>query len=192
MDAEEAIRILGTDDADEAADLLEEALFELRRFVLAGPVLLKTFQSRMKKAAKIGEAYEILTGKQARATEIAIGFTPFSSFVETWLAYSTEKNRLKQLVSAATDYPSMHSAIEAMIELERGLANLFSGYTDWTAEDALVSKEPDPMYLLEWLRNAAAQGMNSIPDLYSGRDKLEPGLAKALKRLSLLPKYLYE
>jgi hypothetical protein len=192
MDAGQALRVLGTDDPDEAEDLLEEELFELRKFVLAGPVLLKTFQSRMKKARQMNEARDVLFGKSGSAAKIQISFSPASSFVETWLGYNAEKNRLKQLVSSASGYASMEAAINAMVELERALAALFAGYDDWTPEEALVSREPDPMYFLEWLRNATAERMNSIDELYSGRDKLDPGLAKALKRLSLLTKYLYE
>lgn len=192
MTEDEALHVLGIDDPEEAEDACEEAMFELQKFIISNPVLLKTFQSRLKKAQKSYEAFSLLSKAEAPVLPENVTFETDSSFIRTFHNYHEAKNRIRKLVSGSYEFPVLENLSYQLIDLERKLAGLFVSYDNWTDEEALVSKDPDPMYVLGWLREVAYQEDLSPDILYSMRDKLDPGLRKALKRLSLLPKYLYE
>ena len=62
---------------------------------------------------------------------------------------------------------------------------------NWTDEEPVFGTEPDPMLVQNGLKQAAQNGWLTFTELEKNKSELEKGLLLAIKRLSLLPKYLH-
>lgn len=193
MSPEEARLFLKFDEEEELEDAFELALFDIRQFVVSKPVLLKTFQSRQVRIAKLREAFQTLGGEEPAFPPVSsVDFQPSAEVSEQFRRYHAAKNELKRQLSHAANSEQMEQLIQAFIELERAFVAPFSDYSDWTAREVLISKEPDSMLVLSFLREQAEKGLKTLEDLYKNRNNLPAELVLELKRLSLHKNYLYE
>lgn len=193
MTEDEARLFLGLQEGDDLEDAYEDALFEIRKFLLAKPVLLKTLQSRQAKLKQLQQAFGILGGTEPELPVVSsIAFHPSENILEHHSRYFEAKNELKRRLSAASGAEDMHRIIDELIELERSFVKPFSLITDWTSEEVLVSREADSMEIIRELRRLQEEGVETLEALNKNKDRLSIALLRELKRLSLHQNYLYE
>ena len=191
MTPEEALLFLGVEKDEDLEDAYELALFEIRQFLVSRPVLLRTFQSRQARIAKLREAFQALGGEEPAFTPVSpLDFQPSPEICEHFRRYHAAKSELKRQVSHAVNSEQMEELVQVFIGLERAFVEPFSDYSDWTAREVLISKEPDTMLILSLLREQAEKGLKTLEDLHKSRNNLPAELAHELKRLSLHKNYL--
>lgn len=193
MTQAEALAHLNIDNAEDAEDGFETALFETKQFLLTKPVFLKTFHNRLVKLAKQHEAFLALGGEAQQPTEtIPETFEASDDLMVHFSSYHAAKNRIRQQLSATNDAETLRSTCLRLIENERVFAEPFAAYTDWTQEPVTIGKEPDSMDVLALLKAQATNGLVTLAQLHSTKNNLPQELLLVLKRLSLLKNYLYE
>lgn len=171
----------------------EDALFEIRKFLLSKPVLLKTFQSKQTRLKQLHTAFLTLGGTEPMAKPVAaVDFTPSENVLEHFSHYHAAKNELKRRLSTASGQPEMDRVINELIALERLFVQPFAAYTDWTTEEVLVSREADSVEIIRQLRQQQENGAVTLEALYKNRVQLPAELLRELKRLSLHQNYLYD
>lgn len=102
MNREEALIYLPVDDENDAQDLYEEKLFELKQFFLNRFPMTKLVNARLSKFGKIEEAYRALGGGiQETSNIMSVSYPAFDSIHDLYSWYNREKNALRlQLLSA--------------------------------------------------------------------------------------------
>ena len=192
MTTAEACVFLGIEHPEEATDAFEDAVFAVRQQLIAGPVLLKTTESRCKRLRMLDQAHFVLTGKQiVESQEIPEKIHLPETLPELFTAYHQLKSSLLQKLSSTMQVETMVFLANELVELERALIAPFSTFADWGEEAVTIGKEPDPMLILKLLREQVELGRKTIADLYENKNNLPTELLIVLKRLSLLKNYLY-
>jgi hypothetical protein len=193
MTREEAFVYLQIDDADDAEDGFDTALFETKRFLLSKPVFLKTFLGRIAKLEKQYDAFVFLGGETREPAEVPPpDFDASDDLMEHFSRYHSAKNRIRQQLSGSNDVEALRGATFSLISLERAFAGPFADYTDWTEEEVQIGKEPDSMDVLALLKEQSSKGITTLAQLHETKNNLPGELLLVLKRLSLLKNYLYE
>lgn len=190
MTPEEILAVLRIDHPDEVEDALELELFEIRKSILAKPLLRLTLKSkltRLKLLAEIASDQGLFQSPEVQAFTCQIEQT--DQVLALWESYMKAKSQWKM------SFTQMHSPVGLSAILEEGLKMeaAFSGQFavgDWIDEEPVFGVEPDPMLIQNGLKQAAGKGWLTFADLEKNKSELEKGLLLALKRLSLLPKYL--
>lgn len=186
MTKAEACLFLGIEDPIEAEDAFEDAVFVVRRQLIAGPVLLKTTESRCKRLLKLELAHSVITGKQTGTShEIPENRQLPETVPDFFTAYHQHKSALLQRLASTLNVGTIVFLANELLELERALAAPFSVYSDWTEETVTIGKESDPMPVLKMLREQADAGRKTITELYENKNNLPTELLIVLKRLSL-------
>lgn len=192
MTKAEACLFLGIEDPVEAEDAFEDAVFVVRQQLIAGPVLLKTTESRCKRLLTLELAHSVITGKQTGTShEISENRQLPETVPDFFTAYHQHKSALLQKLASTLNVGTIVFLANELLELERALAAPFSVYPDWTEETVTIGREPDPMPILQLLRKQADAGRKTITELYENKNNLPTELLIVLKRLSLLKNYLY-
>lgn len=192
MTAEEARIFLKLTGDLALEDAFDDAVFEIRQFLLTKPTLLKTFQQKQKKLAQLLEAYEALGGAPAKEQKAVpvLDFAPLNELEWHLMQYHKAKNELKQRVAAAS-IMELIVVVDRLIELERMLIMPFSE-PDWTDEMPVIGRDMDAMLMQRELKTQSAWGRSTLAELWEVRNELSPAFLLELKRLSLLKNYLYE
>jgi hypothetical protein len=192
MTPQEALTYLSIDSVDDAEEVYENQLFELKQHFLTKPVLWKTAEGKLKRLAQLQAAYEALGGKPQAALPVSVEVITFPvDFQESFAAYHLRRNQLKQINAAAVNAVAVSACVRELLELERSFVQLFEGLDDWTATAVVIGTEPDVMLMQQQLKEQFALGRNTLQLLYSAKNNLPNELLLALKRLSLLKNYLY-
>jgi hypothetical protein len=192
MTTEEALAHLGIAAPDEAEDAFEMALFETQQFLLSKPVFLKTVESRLSRLEKQRAAFVLLGGQEERqAIDFKSSFQPSEEVLAHFLNYHQAKNTIRQALSAAVSADAIREMADRLLALERTFAEPFSLFPDWTEATVTIGKEPDSMDVLTLLREQAAKGRKTLPEIQQNINDVPAELLLVLKRLSLLKNYLY-
>lgn len=189
MSPEEICSILRIEDLSEAADALEIEVFELKKSILAKPLLRQTLKSkilRLEKLSEITAALELQTEEQA-----PFEFDPVKTdeVLELWGSYMRAKSNWKRVFSQSTAPKSVIALLEQGLEMELTFSQQFKAF-DWIEEEPVFGVEPDPMLIQNGLKLASERGFLTFEDLEKNKSELQKELLLAIKRLSLLPKYL--
>lgn len=185
MTEQEALIYLPLDEENDAQDLYEEKLFELKQFFLSRFPMTKLINARLAKFEKVEMAYRVLGGVVPHFTEKAVkNYPKFDSIHALYKWYNLEKNAARLQLSAANSMGEMKSLLENYVELTRYYAshwkvNLAEG------EELTIKRgvEPNPMDIQDALntlsthQNLDAEYIFSLPD--------DNCLKSEAKRLSL-------
>lgn len=200
MTREEALKFFGgTGDPDELQDAYEEQLFEYKQFFLSKAPVSKLFEGRMGKLRKLGDAYGLLAdlddnerivtnpGTDARPSKVNFPLPSKEGtfIIEAYKSFQEQKNELKRLISNATSAQELIHLAQSLIHLEKQNAAQWS--TALESEDGIiVSREPDPMYLLEAIKTYNKQDGETFAQLKNLENNPPEILIQEMKRLSLL------
>jgi hypothetical protein len=187
---DEIVAILRIDDLSDVADALEMELFEIKKAVLAKPLLKQTLKSKF---LRLQTLIEIAANQNLLQSDSGLGFQyepiETTEVLKLWEAYMRAKNRWKMIFSQSQIPQQISSLLEEGLKMELYFANQFSRL-NWIDEEPVFGVEPDPMPIQNGLKKASEQGWLTFADLEKNKSELQKDLLLALKRLSLLPKYL--
>lgn len=201
MTPEEIFAILGIENLDEVEDALESELFEIRKTILAKPLLRLTLKSKLTRLKLLAEiaagSSSPFGGGQGGGgfpeTEMP-SFTYDSSETKEalglWEKYMKARSQWKMVFTQTYSPVGLIAVLEEGLKMELAFTEQFL-VLDWTEEEPVFGVEPDPMMIQNGLKQAAENGWITFADLEKNKSELEKDLLLALKRLSLLPKYLY-
>lgn len=190
MTQEEILAILRIEDLEEAADALELELFEIRKSILGKPLLKLTLKSKLARLdllAKIAVDLELFQNPEV--IEFDYDLKQTDEVLLLWESYMKAKSQWKITFTQTQTPAELAFILEKGLKMESAFSRQFLPL-DWTEEDPVFGIEPDPMLVQNGLKQAAQKGWLTFADLEKNKNELEKDLLLALKRLSLLPKYL--
>lgn len=191
MNPQEILTILRIEQLDEVEEALETELFELKKAVLVKPLLRLTLKSKLTRLdllAKIAEDQKLF--QQEDLFEFAFDVIPSDQVLGLWESYMQAKSQWKMAFSRTQSPIGLMKILEEGLKMERIFSEQFKDL-DWIADEPVFGVEPDPMLIQNGLKKASQKGWHSFTDLEKNKSELEKELLLALKRLSLLPKYLH-
>jgi hypothetical protein len=184
MTQSEALKWLGSDDLEEAFDLFEERLFEAKQFFLNKPTVSKLFHAQLKKVNFLSRVANAL-GVQEKDSELRVeSIDFFENIADSFSLFERRRSEFRLSVSRAVSPKELEKAVLHFLEIQRVYMAkwpIFSG-----DNNVVISKEPDPMELLNALKAANVRDIVEFSDLNSKRDEIPEALLNEWKRLSLL------
>jgi len=188
---EEILAVLRIEDLEEAADALELEIFEIRKSILAKPLLRLTLKSKLARLdllAKIAADQELFQTQEV--IEFSYDLKQTDEVLPLVESYMKAKSQWKMLFTQTQTPAALAVVLEAGLKMELAFSEQFLPL-DWTDEEPVFGVEPDPMLVQNGLKQAAQKGWFTFADLEKNKSELEKDFLLALKRLSLLPKYLH-
>ncbi|TSJ44803.1 hypothetical protein [Fluviicola chungangensis] len=190
MTEEEILTVLRIESPDEVEEALELELFGIRKSVLGKPLLrltLKSKWSRLDLLNKIAIDQQLFSVPEATGFRYELEQT--DEVLPLWESYMKAKSRWKMAFTQAQSPATLMVLLEEGLKMERAFAEQFIP-SDWIEEEPVFGVEPDPMLVQNGLKQAAQKAWLTFADLEKNKSELEKDFLLALKRLSLLPKYL--
>lgn len=185
MTREEALKFFLIEDEEDAEDAYEEQLFEQKKFFLSKAPISKLFESRISRLQKIGDAYLLLNGNISTSAFSVLPEIEFPTIHATYLAFQKAKNGLKGLISNSDSAFDIAALARMLVQLETANASVWNTALD-DEEGVIISKEPDPMYLLEAIKAYQLHGGETFLQLKNLENNPPEILVQEMKRLSLL------
>lgn len=189
MTKTEALHEFQLDDAfdeDDLIDLYEEKIFEFKQYFLSKTPIFKLFESKLSKLEKIGNAYSLLTNINVEITETKLEFNDSQTeILANYLHFQEEKNRIKTKISNSDNAFELVSWVKNILELEKMNAEHWFSEIEIDA-NILVSKEPNPMEILEGIKIFNQNGGTNFDQLKKLENNPPEILIQEMKRLSLL------
>lgn len=185
MTRQEALIYLPLQEDEDPLDTLTEKLFDFKQFFLSKVVLHQTFNARIAKLKLIEEACGVL-GVLVESEQNMIYTQPEfpENILQAYHLFQSEKSVLKvQMTKASTPGDIAQIALE-MLKLNEHFQSCWPEI-DECPEEVLISREPDPMDLLQAIKRSAQEGISTFSDL--GLLKNDPSnmLLTEMKRISL-------
>lgn len=191
MNQEELFGILRISDLSEAEDALESEIFEIKKTILAKPLLRLTLKSKLTRLAQLERAAE--DQQLFRENEVIpfiYDLTSGDEVLGLWQAYMKAKSQWKMVFTRMQTPKGVAFILEEGLKMEVAFAEQFRDL-NWTDEEPVFGTEPDPMLIQNGLKKAAQNGWLTFTELEKNKSELEKDFLLAIKRLSLLPKYLH-
>jgi hypothetical protein len=190
VDQKELLEILRISELSEVADALETELFEVKKAILAKPLLRLTLKSKLTRLAQLERVAE---DQQLFRENETIPFTyqlvQSDEVLVLWETYMKAKSHWKMVFTRTQTPKGIAFVLEEGLKMEAAFAEQFRDL-NWIDEEPVFGTEPDPMLVQNGLKQAAQNGWLTFAELEKNKSELEKGLLLAIKRLSLLPKYL--
>jgi hypothetical protein len=173
-------------DEEDLIDLYEEKIFEFKQYFLSKTPIFKLFESKLSKLEKIGNAYKLLTNSKVTFHETKLEFNGSQvEILANYLHFQEEKNRLKTKISNSENAFELVSWVKNLLELEKINAQHWFSEIEIDA-NILVSKEPNPMEILEGIKIYQQNGGFNFDQLKKLENNPPEILIQEMKRLSLL------
>lgn len=188
MTIKEAQLFFPHEESDQLIDLYEDRLFEYKQFFLSKAPIRKVFVSKMDKLKQMEEAYFVLSNSEVSANSINAQTTiTFSDEVlKAFTQWELFKSQFKQQLMLSNDGQSIIKTVTDFLSV----VDLYHSkwYTDEEIDIEIetLSKDPDPMYVLEAIKDFNSQGGVYFDDIL--KMNTNSFLLKEMKRLSLLSK----
>lgn len=190
MTQEEILAILRVENLDEVEEALELELFELKKSILAKPLLRLTLKSklvRLNQLARVADSRQLFQSE----TDSKFNYNPVETdeVLVLWHAYMKAKSHWKMIFTQTHAPQGLFVLLEEGLKMEIAFSAQFEAL-DWIDEEPVFGVEPDPMLIQNGLKEASQNGWITFRDLEKNKSELKKDLLLAIKRLSLLPKYL--
>ncbi len=186
MEKNEALMFLGISDVLELEDAYEQKIFEWKNFFVNRFPIPTLFRSKIKQLEKLDEAYAALGGEVIESSmDVAIKLEFSSDFKEAFHQFQEQRAQLKSKLFSAFHASEVISVVQGLINLTQAYAEVWND-ENLATTGIVMSKEPDPMDLLEAINDAGKSGVHNISKI----DELPEGhlVLNEAKRLSLLIK----
>ncbi|MCC5923513.1 MAG: hypothetical protein JJT77_06990 [Crocinitomicaceae bacterium] len=174
-------------------DAWEQYFFEQKQFFIHRFPMASIIESRFKKIFKVQESYEIISNhKLPEPSDIALPiFIPENNVLSTFNALHKFRNECRQILWTCLHPQELHSILMHWAELEVVYANKWRvNANDEENKDIIVSKEPDPMYILTAIKSLESNAQLELffTDLEKHYLILPEILKTEIKRLNLFLK----
>ncbi|NGF76104.1 hypothetical protein G5B10_09470 [Fluviicola sp. SGL-29] len=188
MTKEEAKLFFPYNEEDILSDLYDERLFEYKQFFLSKTPIRKVFEARLEKLNQLDKAYTILSGVPAVHVEI-LPAEPiiFSDVIlEAFNQWEQRKGIAKQKIATSFDAGTLSGNVQEYLILVDAYRKKWYTEHEIPVEISQVSKDEDPMVVLEAIKAFDASGGKKFDDIL--KMNTNSFLLKEMKRLSLLIK----
>lgn len=188
MTKEEAKLFFPYNEEDILSDLYDERLFEYKQFFLSKTPIRKVFEARLEKLNQLDKAYTILSGVPAVRVEI-LPAEPiiFSDVIlEAFNQWEQRKGIAKQKIATSFDAGTLSGNVQEYLILVDAYRKKWYTEHEIPVEIPQVSKDEDPMVVLEAIKAFDASGGKKFDDIL--KMNTNSFLLKEMKRLSLLIK----
>ncbi len=189
MKLSDALIALKITDASELQDAFENAVFTIKKELISKPLLKQTAAPRMKKLKELAEIESCVEFSESKNVDFQPILKAESNVMNLWIAYQADKNLWKQKISECNSVSNLIEIINNGLLMELHYSSQFPAF-DWTDEKPVFGSEPDVMMVQKQLIKAADASLLTFELLYKCKNHLNSKLLLALKRLSLLPKFL--
>ena len=187
MTKEEALLHFSNSEG-EFVEFFEEQLFEHKQYFLTKPLIPKIFKSRLIKLQDLEKAFNVL-GFSNISSNYDLKDVFFTSNVkETFIAWEQVKSDFKLKLTQAESYCDVERLVNQYL-------NGFENYSrcwliDLPIENVKVSLEPDPMELLEAIKEFNEMGKSEFSEIIGLNES--NSLLNESKRLTLLSQMMKE
>jgi hypothetical protein len=192
MTEKEALIVLGAIDIDDdLRDLLEDALFEIKQFIISKPLISKLIDGQVKKLEKLSEAVRVLNLDSKNSPflkEESIHQNTNESVLSVFNSFELIKAQLKQQLSTEESPREMIFIVTQLIKLQEDYSACWPFVEVTEGEGVVISKEPDAMELLAEIKKMSAEGIIAFQQLTQISLDNYPAIKQEMKRLSLLRK----
>lgn len=191
MTEKEASIFFPIQEGDDMQDLFEERLFDFKRFFISHVPLKKVFASKKQKMNQMYQAYQLLSNSNEtyQATVFPkIDYEFPTNILEAYKKHERFKGQLKNDLLQSDIIHDIHFLSDQLIELQESYNQNWSTVTITEEPVNLpVSKEPDPMEILQSILAFNKIGGENYSDMNTLRELVPDTLMKEAKRL-----YLYQ
>lgn len=188
MTLKEAQLFFPYQESDDLTDLMDERLFEYKQFFLSKTPIRKVFEAKLDKLRQLNEAYLTLT-QAASNYKISVPqeSVNFSDEVLTaFKQWETYKSQFKQQLMTAFEAHRIEEVVINFLVVVDAYRLKWETNHEIEVEIETLSKDADPMYVLEAIKAFNLQGGIYFHDIVKlGNNSF---LLKEMKRLSLLSK----
>jgi len=192
MTEKEAWVVLNADEGDDdAQELMDDCLFEIKQFVLSKAIISKLYSSQITKLEKLKMAAIVLkleVSKPSIPSDLTIELVANDSFMSTFNAFEKNKSYYKQQVVKTSIPSELSDLISKLIDLQSDYSNQWPIIEVEESEGVVISKETDAMQLLVEFNKMNEAGIIAFQQLTQNSLDNYPNVNQELKRLSLLRK----
>lgn len=181
MDRAEAMLYFHSDE--DLREQYEEQLFEFKQYFLQKPPLSKLYHSKLQKLNLLNQAYEALGGELNTARSIDTEFQFSDEVEEAFHFYHMNRNDILRELISLKNGKEMEQLILTYLSLYRAYAAMWRLAADFVPEGILISKEPDPMVLLQAIKENSSGNRLTFAEVRGGKISVE--LINEAKRLTL-------
>ncbi len=161
----------------------EEQLFGFKQYFLQKSPLTKLYHSKLQKLKLLNEAYEAVGGKLNAAMPLDSEFQFSDEVEEAFHLYHKNRNTILRELIALENGKELEQLILSYLSLYRVYATMWRLSGDLNPEGILISKEPDPMILLQAIKENSSGKRLTFDEVRSG--KISGELINEAKRLTL-------
>jgi len=192
MNYQEALLFFPCTENDDLFELYEEKIFEYKQFFISKIPIKKVFLAKEKKMLQMNEAYMVISKNYFNLNNsISNSYTLTKDILDCFNLYQKHKNELKIKLSICSNALEISEVIHFQISLEElyieEWAHSFQE-NETSTEGIILSKEPDPMTLLNAIKEFNLAGGITFEDIRLKRNISPELLINESKRLSLYRK----
>lgn len=173
---------------EDAFEMLEDELFEIKQFFLARPLLWKTAQPKLKRLEQLSAVPVVNTNTDETVCTL-IFFDEQPTPEIWWKTYSQLKTEWKSNITQALTCEKLMELIQCGLKREEKMVSFVPDFSAVEGQP-VFGKEPDPMILQYGFSTCTHNKWETWEEIMNNRDKLPFDFMIALKRLSLLRKYV--
>jgi hypothetical protein len=186
MTKNEALLFFPFKEGEDILDLYEEYLFDYKNYFLSKFPIQKIFTAKAKKMNQMHEAFILLGGEINTPTTFQnIKYEHKENILECFNNYQKIKLDLKSKLYNCNNAMDINSCLKLLFQLEKAYAQNWSISTNLSNVEAIISKEPDPMSLLNAINEFNTLGGYTFNDLNTMKNISPELLINEAKRLSL-------
>jgi hypothetical protein len=191
MTKEQAKLFFDWDDNQNPHEVWEDKLFEFKQFFLTRPPIPQVFEARLKKLEKIRDAYFILTDQTIPDENIEETMQNNTHFPDEVIkAFNLQQGyrmKIKAKLLSAHTFTAIKNIISDWLAHEKCYQKKWKSTNFKDKEGVVISKEPDPMELLQAFREyESAEGVLTFEKVKNDSDRLPEMVKNESKRLNLL------
>lgn len=168
----------------ETTDLADQILFRFKNYFSSKLAINKLFSNKLKQLESLIGPFEVIHGKQ-NAALTNLDWEDSQEIHQAFLSHAQSLSQVKQqLMQSATPRSLCHYA-KQLLQLQVNYSRLWHIEVEDDSE-VVVSKEPDPMVILEAIKFYKQQGGRTFEQLNQRENNPPQVLIYEQKRLSLL------
>lgn len=167
--------------------MYEQEIFELKQFFLSRAPIAKLFKSRLNKLQLLQTAYDSIHSTEENHPFDFTFPAEENDILESYKAFQATKNQVRLQISNELNGANLFQLIQILIDLEKHNAQSWFISTELEeADSVVVSKEPNPIEVLNGIQEYLQNGGKTFQELKRNENNPPIVLVQEMKRLSLL------
>jgi hypothetical protein len=186
MTQKEALIYIDSLSGEDLEDAVEMKLFESKQYFLTKPIISKLYAIQFKKMDRLAQAVEVLGIRNSDYQGDPFEIVFDSKLIEAFRQYEKMKADLKLKVIHSSSVNELKSIALLLLKVQFQYISMWPSLPEEILNDTLISKDPDPMDLLNELNNLQKLDVLNFQELNLSISETSVTLFNEWKRLSLL------